>query len=345
MTVYLLAVKKRVSCQIPETNICTERDSGEKIKITIENKSLFIILSFILELQFENILISQKRNYKIQMAIPARNKKSYEFILNFENCGQYHAATKYAKIIDPLKLFSVKIKIHDSADFTVMPKIHFLDCCFMENGFCDESEELQVYRNGDDSSEILGIREYIIGDRMNCINWKISSKVNELMVREYGRAVSNFCCLAVELSLDGDENRRALKADVLLDALVSVSQFLLKSQIPHRIFWYDINETSDRTMLVSNTEDINEFIREIMCCKAYDDENYIAIHYKELYCSSLYPKAIYFTGNSVGMDVGEYFSNVIIASDTGFTEYSDSEIPVFSLSSETIEETLTGMVI
>ena len=81
--------------------------------------------------------------------------------------------------------------------------------------------------------EDYDLREYRPGDPMRSVHWKLSSKWDELIVRE--RAESAAPLPLLTLDLYGEPER----LDKLLDRVTGMSRALLGAQRPHAVLWLD----------------------------------------------------------------------------------------------------------
>ena len=81
--------------------------------------------------------------------------------------------------------------------------------------------------------EDYDLREYRPGDPMRSVHWKLSSKWDELIVRE--RAESWYPLPLLTLDLFGEPDR----LDRLLDRVTGMSRALLGVQRPHAVLWVD----------------------------------------------------------------------------------------------------------
>jgi hypothetical protein len=87
---------------------------------------------------------------------------------------------------------------------------------------------------GNDPSEIIEIRDYRDGDQHARIHWKLSAKYNQLMVKDFGDPISYDVLMMFDLNGTSNEQLSGL-----LDAVYSISDFLLNNQIAYEIEWYD----------------------------------------------------------------------------------------------------------
>lgn len=297
MGVYIGMLKGRLECSSEDADIILNRNADESISIRISNKSMLNVLTMQIRTQLINLLTDSKKEQMIAASIPAGNEREYQIKYSFEHSGCYLLKITDAKVYDPLKLFSFKMELMHDVNFRVMPQRSMRE---FEFGNADAESDSEAYLSGrgtDNLSEILGVREYHSGDRLNSINWKLTSKLDELMVREYAQPASRQYLLAAELFLDESSKAPFDKTDALFDALFSASYSLLTSCISHKICWFDIRDGVFRELEISSDEDLNHAFKEILSGRLYSDEDYTAKYIKDIFGKTFAEKAFYFTSN------------------------------------------------
>lgn len=92
-------------------------------------------------------------------------------------------------------------------------------------------EEAEMKKRGTDYNPDYEVREYIAGDELKSIHWKLTAKRDHLMVRERLAAGREKINVLLPLGTDKEEN------DQLMDAFCSVCGLLLHKGYPVQIFW------------------------------------------------------------------------------------------------------------
>ena len=114
-----------------------------------------------------------------------------------------------------------------------------------------DSEAYSLQKAGADPGETFRIREYVPGDPIRQIHWKLSEKTGTLMVRELGLPAMKRLLLVFlpEKTLPPDQ------LDAMLDTLASVSSELLRQEIPHALLYagelHDIADMADLTRIMA----------------------------------------------------------------------------------------------
>ena len=167
------------------------------------------------------------------IALPMEKRKhSIELVADYSGCMTI--VRKKVKLYDYLRLFSVgfgKKNIENS--LMVMPKICPVDVEIMDTSNLDliETDRYHSSKKGNDKSEIFDVREYVEGDQIRDIHWKLSMKYDKYMIKEYSLPINTDLDIIIDCNyVDGNMNSIA-KKDKLMEVLCSVSADLLSKEI------------------------------------------------------------------------------------------------------------------
>lgn len=102
-------------------------------------------------------------------------------------CGRLRITVEKAKLYDCFGLVGIPLSCPEKCHITVQPdgfetRISLAD----ELGGIAESEQYSQYRSGSDMTETFQLREYVPGDSPRQIHWKLSGKLDRLIVRDPG---------------------------------------------------------------------------------------------------------------------------------------------------------------
>ena len=103
-------------------------------------------------------------------------------------------------------------------------------------------------RPGQDVSEIFALREYVPGDEIRKIHWKLSGKTDRTMVRDFSLPLNYSVFLLLELTRGSEE-----LVDVQVEIFLALSRTLLENGISHNMGWYDAAEER------FNVEELDDF--------------------------------------------------------------------------------------
>lgn len=150
--------------------------------------------------------------------------------LDTEHCGVLECRVTRLRVYDLLGLFSLRRTMPGPVSVLVLP----LNLESERPDALRAAEERNTVlkpRPGGGPGEDYDLRPYRPGDPMRSVHWKLSSKMDELVVRETLEPVKS----AVVLTYDHFGPTGAL--DAVFDRLDAMSRALSEREIPHLIQW------------------------------------------------------------------------------------------------------------
>lgn len=176
-------VRRKVSDKAKENEVLS-------VEYLLRNDSIFTLTDFLLYDKFSGS--SDKTSVRqIDEKIKARSssKLIIKYPLN-EGFGEHFFECITISISDTLGLFKFNIQTQKKKKILVFPKIQtFTKQSLSNNDETYLSGDFEIHKKGI-SPNFYGIRTYQFGDPMKFINWKLSGKLNELVINEYENAVN-----------------------------------------------------------------------------------------------------------------------------------------------------------
>lgn len=169
------------------------------------------------ELTLENELTGE-RDAILLRAAPGRTAFSFRA----DHCGQVRLRVKRATLTGLTGLGCKGVKTDAAAQLTVLPDT-FAPEVFLriDPARSDESDEAPD-RRGSDLTEPYALREYQPGDSLKQLHWKLSEKLDRLIVREGSAPVSR--SLLILWDRGGDAAALDAQAEVLFSVCQAVGQ-------------------------------------------------------------------------------------------------------------------------
>lgn len=135
----------------------------------------------------------------------------------FRYRGLYEIGVHELYICDPLRLFKLRVDVNNFSNVTVYPrKLSFER--ENESAVSDVPSPFVQINDSRDKSEVSNIREYRMGDPLKSVHWKLSSKAEELQVKDYNTNNDRHTYIFVDLAaptpapeVRREEARRTLK--------------------------------------------------------------------------------------------------------------------------------------
>ncbi|MBQ7916056.1 MAG: DUF58 domain-containing protein [Firmicutes bacterium] len=184
------------------------------------------------------------------------------------------------QVWDPLGIMSLKEKGLSKATVAFLPEIFPVRLQLPESfvGSEGEGEDTNPQRGGENNSEVFQIREYRPGDRPQSIHWKLSARVDDLMVREYSRFVQSKAALIFDMSAPDFTD-----LNEMFSLGISIAFAMLENDAKFYIAWYHSDQNHMERMLVEQEEHVYEALSCLFQAPVYESQTPISDVYKRFF--------------------------------------------------------------
>ena len=224
---------KGIDVQIA-VNPAQEKGRSAKGQITVTNPCWLPKPMLGLTLSCRNLRTGETAESKLEISLLPKQKQTVDFSFDCPHCGKIRLEVSNVSFSDLFGMFSRRLFARCKAEFTVLPQL-FEPSVFLEHSdmAMPDSDTYSPYKPGSDPGETFAIREYVPGDAIRQIHWKLSEKTDKLMVREFGLPMVNEVALLLETAgaNTSEEN------DAITEVFASVSSALAAADIHHHVFW------------------------------------------------------------------------------------------------------------
>ncbi|MBQ0111228.1 MAG: DUF58 domain-containing protein [Oscillospiraceae bacterium] len=210
-----------------------------KINLEIKNRGILPVTSIRFALVLNNRFYDFCDTDEVICFAKPLSTNNFEVNIDTEHLGSINVELKKARIYDFFGVFSLPYKFNREFDFTVLP-VHeeFNFKIYSNSNVLVDSDVFSPHKPGDDPSEVFQIRDYAGGDKLNRIHWKLSSKLDSFLVKDYSLPLQDSVLIMVETYLAPQNAGGAKLVDAALKAVFSLSHQMLLGKVPHKIGWY-----------------------------------------------------------------------------------------------------------
>ncbi len=254
MQVYFTAGEKAAS-----------KNENFPIQLTVVNDSIFHIGKAEATIEYYNVFNDQINSFELHLPVQAKNSQSTTFQLSSKYCGIIKVRCAKLCIYDPLRIFRFRIGKDLETEVAVLPEGHELGgIVSFTDRINEESSIFSEHRPGDDPSEVFDLRDYHPGDKLNRIHWKLSSKKDQFIVKDYSLPVDVPSTLFINMKCYEDSQYTLPVFDTMVETLVSISQFLLENERVHSIAYYSGRTSSFKEAVITDTEALAAAVKDLI---------------------------------------------------------------------------------
>ena len=186
------------------------------------------------KLRLRNMLTGQCEDIEVRFIVSGEPAE-VDITVKSDTCGKIKAEFLTLKAFDLTGLTWKRVQCEIKGSVNIMPDASEIDESeeaklkeALESDFFSEENE------GFDHSEPMGIREYRQGDSYKSVHWKLSFRLGDIYVREYGEPVTDSLCIYVETG----GNVPAKDYDRIAAKALSLSMYLSDSGTGHYMAFY-----------------------------------------------------------------------------------------------------------
>ena len=212
-------------------------DEEEKKKIVlnllVETKGILLASKAVgIELECQNRMFDIFQTRRLLLNLGDK-KSEYEIPVSKEQCGEIMVRCQEAYVYDLLGLFKVPITTFGEMTTVIYPQKVQMHVEMSKDIYGRPREEGQIQnRKGNDPSEMFDIREYVPGDDIRAVHWKLSSKTDTLILREASDPSHYNLVVLIDLGLE-QENEPVPSAS--LNAAIAYGSGIMEKLVRQRV--------------------------------------------------------------------------------------------------------------
>ena len=329
-----LLLQSPVSCSMKQ-----EMD----ISFQIINKKRFFIGKIELPVTFENALFGQKEEKHLMICPGSRFVEEYFLPVDTHRCGKIKIRQTEICYYDVLGLFRFRKNCSQERVMFVYPEkipLHIL--LSQHPGSMETGDVFDEKIRGQDTSETFDLRDYQRGDSLRAVHWKLSCKMDELLIREFSRPANYNTIILFEFLSKSDQKERTDSIINMTASLVSaVMNGLLKLNMGHQVGYMVREEYMEST--VDSQDTLIQAINSMMSIQKESDGPDLIQTFMKLGLYHQYTKVIYITGgfdDKAVADLSNLVNLSVIVPWEGEKDYFDSSAgyDILSLAAKEMKE-------
>lgn len=240
----------RAFLQIPIS--MAEKNMPVNAVVKIYNHGILPAGKVAVKLRISNSVQEGGKNQWITIPDVGLGETRHEMKLQFKGVGCHEVEVRNIHIYGLFGLGYITKNCKDFASVLVLPEIYFSSIKISEatKNFMGDADIYDEFRPGHDAGETFEIREYRPKDKLQSIHWKLSAKMDDLMVKE--NSLPKACAIILFLNM-----KEWLKKDTVaayLEMVASISFCLMDQKCPHFIVWYSKEIEDIRRIRIDDEE-------------------------------------------------------------------------------------------
>lgn len=268
-------VKRYVSLSLQVPAEYMTKNTRFLVKIMLTNRCYLPLVACLVRMRTGNVFLEEAKEHDLVIPVKMHDTTVVEYPLRASCVGNVEILAEELVLSDLLSLHTVSVKLDVRQNVFIIPAGTY-EQEFALNAFekgMDEAEESKL--RGSDFSDVSHVREYIPGDAIKNIHWKLSAKKDAWMVKE--RLQMSSRKLLVVLRLDKSSNEAA---DLTVETLYSFGIFFLRNRVPVTLFWWSEKYHETRQQTAESEDEWLQLMIHIFSTKA--GSGFVEEHFRSL---------------------------------------------------------------
>lgn len=257
--IYFILVKNKCEVQIISEKEVITRGEENKYSLIIENKGNITIPFVDYSVNINNKFSSNKTISK-RVAVDSSKSFINTFFLTSEHIGLANIIVPQISVSSIFGFFDKRYQINKEIDTTILPDYKEISNVYQAleiGGGLDLEDE--VNRSAFQGEPGYEYKDYIEGDPLNRVNWKLSSKQNKLMIR---KSISGSkLTKSILLDYGVEDNKEMLDSiDLITETYLSLVLALVKREYEVEVI---LKNEAYKEVYMENEQDVEEMRIEL----------------------------------------------------------------------------------
>ena len=318
-----------IELELPQT----AEKKAASLTYRISNPGRYPVARITFQIRLENQMTGAFRERRVSATAGSRETVTAELSLQNSKVGTVVVSTNKIRVYDAFGLFVFRKSDLPDQAVIIYPDMRNVEV-HMENPVenTGDGSRYSPDRPGQDVSEIFALREYVPGDEIRKIHWKLSGKTDRTMVRDFSLPLNYSVFLLLELTRGSEE-----LVDAQVEIFLALSRTLLENGISHNMGWYDAAEERFNVEELDDFEELELAAAGVLSSYAVEESGaaldfYSASGYRSRSSILLYVVTEPKTDKIAELEVYQRMKTILIYEDETAAKTAEEEIEAVTVS-------------
>ena len=248
-----LALRDQLTATLAQPINLSKGQKGT-VTLTIHHGLPLPVFRLTCRLVVENLLNGSRETMHIRTFLLPGTSQTVEVELDSRWCGRLQLCADHFRLYDCFGLLPVRAKLTAVAGITVQPDTFEQTIRVSADANCpDDSEVYSQEKPGYDLTETFQIREYQEGDSIRQVHWKLTSKLDKLIIRDPSLPVTRSVMVLWERAGESTPESTDAQAEVV----ISACRALVSQSVQFTVAW---NDVAQNVCVMQEVRDMDDLI-------------------------------------------------------------------------------------
>ena len=296
-----------------------DADQPISFRVDVKNRSVFPSGWLRICVEVKNLFTEEWETQRVVIPLNVRADAIVDFSKLYARCGVCEIRMRSAVIYGFFGLIPIPCRKPSNGRTTRLPALLPVD---IERVSLPMYEELEAPANGVSTlrTDMIGVHEYLPGDSMRDIHWKLSVRTNNLFVREYAAPrIANLCLIAVNDLVDGTAEEIERWASVLH----TLASLLIVHRVSFTVMYLDAAGLQ-KYQRIDSASDWGQAMHEILSVPMHR-EKVDDTPVKDNDFTGTYSIAVLADSEQLGHWIGKNNTDILLIGTLPHTKYAEGQ--------------------
>lgn len=257
--------RKKLSVKFDFSKFYIEKGNDLPFSVRVLSAPVWLPFQTKLKYSVSNAFTGQCEQFEEKVYVYPKKGTVLEYQISLDSCGMLEGKMEQFIIYDFLhimKFYSGNKKDGQAISYPQYIPTDYEELFDMVEDFPKEDESKNM---GNDYNLDCEVREYIEGDSLKNIHWKLTAKKDNLMIRERLSTGKQRMNVVLQFGAEVEEN------DLLMDSLRWLLEELILKEYPVQLFWMNSQAKSMKSECITESGVIEQTIYEILSMNSLSD--------------------------------------------------------------------------
>jgi uncharacterized protein (DUF58 family) len=270
----LLLLKRGLSFDAATEDLTCQRGSSVDVGLKLRNKSLVSCPKAQAELFISDLFGDMDALKKIPFTLAGKETVDFGFGLDMSHIGIYSVGISSVEVYDLFGVFKYHMPLSGRFTAVVTPILRPMEeLVITEEVLTEASTDTRTTAVG--GTDYTGVREYVPGDPMKQIHWKLSAHSRDYLTKLQESSRQQEYAVILDFATEAQEDREIMMDlhDCLIETALSLINALAERDVSYTLLYCDRGGSVVRTAQ-AGSENFPELIRTFSVITPEPDPSY-----------------------------------------------------------------------
>ncbi len=259
---YLLILKNSIQCSAEDSSRSCPRTSQEAFCLTVKNRSPLVAPMVTARITMRSDYSGSGQDTEMTLALAPFETREFRFNVTFAHLGRYTVGVGGLKVGGLLNLLQVGLPGGGEQRVHVTPLRHHPSHLALTD--LVETEDSRARASAPlDGTDYTGVREYVAGDPIKNIHWKLSAHSNGYMTKQTEVLGNSGVDVILDMAAPnwtGEDG--AYMYDAIVESACAVTLFAAEKGMDSSVWFFD-RSRKERNVTLASNDDFDQMVDEL----------------------------------------------------------------------------------